>query len=62
MLSSLSIRNFILIESADLEFNSGFTVITGETGAGKSIVIDALLCALGERAQGDILKKGTEKG
>jgi DNA repair protein RecN (Recombination protein N) len=62
MLASLIIRNFILIESADLEFQSGFTVITGETGAGKSILIDALLCALGERVQGDILKKGTEKG
>lgn len=62
MLSSLSIRNFILIESADLEFEPGFTVITGETGAGKSIFIDALLCALGERSQGDIVKKGTDKG
>ncbi|MGA1435055.1 MAG: DNA repair protein RecN [Candidatus Kapaibacteriota bacterium] len=62
MLSTLSIRNFILIESADIEFEPGFTVITGETGAGKSIVIDALLCALGERAQGDILKRGCEKG
>ena len=62
MLSSLSIRNFILIESADLEFEPGFTVITGETGAGKSIIIDALLCALGERSQGDIIKKGADKG
>lgn len=62
MLSSLTIRNFILIESADLEFEPGFTVITGETGAGKSIIIDALLCALGERSQGDIVKKGAEKG
>lgn len=62
MLASLIIRNFILIESTDLEFQSGFTVITGETGAGKSILIDALLCALGERVQGDILKKGADKG
>ena len=62
MLASLIIRNFILIESADLEFQSGFTVITGETGAGKSILIDALLCALGERVQGDIIKKGADKG
>lgn len=62
MLISLSIRNFILIESVDLEFQSGFTVITGETGAGKSILIDALLCALGDRMQGDIIKKGSEKG
>jgi len=62
MLASLIIRNFILIESVDLEFQPGFTVITGETGAGKSILIDALLCALGERVQGDIIKKGTDKG
>lgn len=62
MLSSLSIRNFILIESVDLEFQPGFTVITGETGAGKSILIDALLCALGERMHGEIIKKGCEKG
>ena len=62
MLTSLSIRNFILIESADLELEPGFTVITGETGAGKSILIDALLCALGERSQGELLKKGKDKG
>lgn len=62
MLASLIIRNFILIESVDLEFQPGFTVITGETGAGKSILIDALLCALGERVQGDIIKKGADKG
>lgn len=62
MISSLSIRNFILIESVDLEFQPGFTVITGETGAGKSILIDALLCALGERMHGEIIKKGRDKG
>ena len=62
MLSSLSIRNFILIESVDLEFQPGFTVITGETGAGKSILIDALLCALGERMHGEVIKKGKDKG
>ena len=62
MLLSLSIRNFILIDSIDLELSNGFTVITGETGAGKSILIDSLLCVLGERVSGDLLKHDTDKG
>ena len=49
MLLSISIRNFLLIETLDLDFQRGFTVLTGETGAGKSILLDALGVLLGER-------------
>ena len=50
MLQQLSIRNFALISSADITFESGFTSITGETGSGKSIMLGALNLILGERA------------
>jgi len=49
MLVSLAIRNFVIVDELALDFAPGFTVLTGETGAGKSILIDALLLALGER-------------
>ncbi len=49
MLLSLTIHNFILIDKIEINFNKGFTVITGETGSGKSLIIDALLYCLGER-------------
>lgn len=61
MLSSIQIKNFALIESLALDFHSGMTVITGETGAGKSIVIDALGLALGERADTSVVRFGTDK-
>ena len=61
MLKSLSIRNFALIESVDVEFQSGLNIITGETGAGKSILIDALSIVLGERASADDVRQGSEK-
>jgi DNA repair protein RecN (Recombination protein N) len=61
MLLSLSIRNFVIVESLDLEFGPGFTVLTGETGAGKSILIDALLLALGERAEADVVREGAAR-
>ena len=61
MLQSLSIRDFIIVESLDLEFSAGFTTLTGETGAGKSILIDALSLALGARNEGEVVRKGTEK-
>jgi DNA repair protein RecN (Recombination protein N) len=61
MLLSLSIRNFVIVESLDLEFGPGFTVLTGETGAGKSILIDALLLALGERAEADVVREGATR-
>ncbi len=58
MLLGLSIRNFVIVDTLDLEFAPGFTVLTGETGAGKSILIDALLLALGERADADVVREG----
>ena len=50
MLRALSIRDYVIVERLDLELASGFTALTGETGAGKSILIDALMLALGDRA------------
>jgi len=61
MLLALSIRDFIIVEKLDLEFHSGFTTLTGETGAGKSILIDALSLALGARNDGNVTRKGTDK-
>ncbi|MBI2524946.1 MAG: DNA repair protein RecN [Candidatus Rokubacteria bacterium] len=56
MLSELRIRNLAVIEDVTVPFGSGFTVLTGETGAGKSIVIDALLLVVGARAQPDLIR------
>lgn len=61
MLQALSIRDFIIVEALDLEFSQGFTTLTGETGAGKSILIDALSLALGARNEGEVVRKGCEK-
>ena len=61
MLLSLSIRNFVIVDSLDLDFAPGFTVLTGETGAGKSILIDALLLALGERGDADVVREGAQR-
>ncbi len=61
MLQHLSIQNFALINQLDLEFNSGMTVLTGETGAGKSILIDALLLALGDRADTKVIQNGCDR-
>ena len=61
MLHSLSIRDFIIVKQLDLEFNAGYTVLTGETGAGKSILIDALSLALGARGEGGICRAACEK-
>ena len=61
MLQALSIRDFIIVEALDLEFSSGFTTLTGETGAGKSILIDALSLALGARNEGEVTRKGADK-
>src|SRR5438876_6501757 len=61
MLSQLTIRNFALIEELALELGAGFSVLTGETGAGKSILIDALSAALGERAESEWVRTGAEK-
>ena len=61
MLSLLHIENIAVIESADISFDQGFNVLTGETGAGKSIVIDAISAILGERAYRDMIRTGTNK-
>lgn len=61
MLRELHIRDFALIENSDIEFSSGFNVITGETGAGKSILIGALGLILGERASVEEVRVGAEK-
>ncbi len=61
MLRSLSIRNYALIESVEVEFQSGLNIITGETGAGKSILVDALSLILGGRASADEVRKGADK-
>lgn len=61
MLRALSIRNFLLIDRLELELGPGLTVITGETGSGKSILIGALGLALGERADGDLLRDPAQR-
>ncbi|WP_201316712.1 MULTISPECIES: DNA repair protein RecN [unclassified Burkholderia] len=58
MLRHLSIRDFVIVAALDLEFDSGFSVFSGETGAGKSILIDALALALGERADASVVRTG----
>ncbi|MBU0556933.1 MAG: DNA repair protein RecN [Alphaproteobacteria bacterium] len=61
MLTGLSIRNIVLIEALDLVFERGLTVLTGETGAGKSILLDALGLALGMRADSGLVRAGTDQ-
>ena len=61
MLRTLSIRDFVIVDSLELEFHAGFTVLTGETGAGKSILIDALALALGERGDAGVVRAGCER-
>ncbi len=61
MIKSLYIKDYALIESITVEFGSGLNIITGETGAGKSILIDAMGLLLGERASSEIIRKGAEK-
>ena len=61
MLTNLSIRNYALIDNLEIDFFSGFTTITGETGAGKSIILDALSLIIGKRADSQVLKDKTQK-
>jgi len=58
MLLSLAVRDFVIVDELAIDFSPGFTVLTGETGAGKSILIDALQLALGERAEADVVREG----
>ena len=61
MIKSLFIQNFILIDELNLEFKDGFNVITGETGAGKSIILNAIDIAFGARCSKEVIKTGTQK-
>jgi DNA repair protein RecN (Recombination protein N) len=61
MLRTLAIRDFVIVDSIELEFSNGFTVFTGETGAGKSILIDALTLALGGRGDASMVREGAAK-
>lgn len=62
MLNELHIENIAVIEKADIRFGSGFNVLTGETGAGKSIVIDSIGAVLGGRVSRDLVRRGADKG
>jgi DNA repair protein RecN (Recombination protein N) len=61
MLTELRIKNFAIIESLSLPLAAGFNVLSGETGAGKSIIVDALGLLLGERANADMIRTGTDR-
>lgn len=61
MLKSLLIKNFAIIDKIELNFSDGLNIITGETGSGKSIIVDALMLALGERASSDVVRSGENK-
>jgi len=61
MLRQLNVRDFVIVEEAEISFSSGFTVFSGETGAGKSILIDALSLALGARGDTGLLRTGAER-
>ena len=61
MLTALSIRDVVLIERLDLSFGPGLTVLTGETGAGKSILLDSLGLALGARADAGLVRPGADR-
>jgi DNA repair protein RecN (Recombination protein N) len=61
MLTHLQLRDLVLVDQAELEFGAGLSALTGETGAGKSIVVDALLLVAGGRGAGDIVRQGAER-
>jgi len=61
MLQTLSLRDFVIVDQLELDFSSGFTVLTGETGAGKSILLDALALVLGERADSSQIREGCSR-
>lgn len=61
MLTHLKLRDLVIVDEAELEFGSGLTALTGETGAGKSIVVDALVLIAGGRGAGDVVRQGAER-
>ena len=61
MLENLSIKNFVIVDHLELNFKSGFSALTGETGAGKSILIGALSLALGQRGDSGLVRHSTDK-
>ncbi len=61
MLKSLTLKDFVIVRTLDVEFDAGFSVLTGETGAGKSILIDALQLALGARAENHVVRDGAAR-
>src|SRR6202171_6291506 len=61
MLTHLQLRDLVLVDQAELELKGGLTALTGETGAGKSIVVDALLLIAGGRAGADVVRQGAER-
>lgn len=61
MLESLTVKNFAIIDNISIDFKEGFTAITGETGAGKSLLIDAIGLLLGDRASTSMVRNGCTK-
>ena len=61
MLTKLKVQNFAIIEDIELDLKNGLTVLTGETGAGKSLIIDCIGLLLGERAASEMIRQGEEK-
>ncbi len=61
MLQTISLRDFVIVDQLELDFSTGFTVLTGETGAGKSILLDALSLVLGERADSSQIREGSHR-
>ena len=61
MLESLFIKNFVIVDELEISFEKGFSVLTGETGAGKSILIDALSLCLGQRSDFNSIRKNQDK-
>lgn len=61
MLKQLTIHNFAIIENIDIKFDNGLTILLGETGAGKSLIIDSLSLLLGERASTELIRNGEDK-
>src|SRR6185295_5844526 len=61
VLHRLAIRDFVIVDALEIEFGAGLTVLTGETGAGKSILVDALQLALGGRGDAGVVREGTPR-